>query len=99
MQGVKMNTKAMKPLPQANTQVDLSNAETMKCEQCESTLFTTSYIIKRISAIVSPTGQEAIVPIQVYSCEGCSKVPSIFIKAAGLEENLEEDSSIKQTLI
>ena len=68
--------------------VDISKAETMKCEQCESTLFTISYIIKRISAIISPTGQEAIVPIQVYSCEGCSKVPSVFIKGAGLEEKV-----------
>ena len=77
---------------------DVSKAETMKCEQCGSTLFSISYIIKRISSIISPTGQEAIVPIQVYSCEGCSKVPSVFIKGAGLEEKLEEESSPKQTL-
>ena len=62
------------------TQIDLSKAETMKCEQCESSLFSISYIIKRISAIISPTGQESIVPIQVYSCDGCSKVPEIFLK-------------------
>ena len=60
--------------------VDLKKAETMKCEQCESTLFSISYIIKRMSAIISPTGQEAIVPVQVYSCDGCSKVPEIFLK-------------------
>ena len=60
--------------------VDLSKAETMKCEQCESSLFSMSYIIKRMSAIISPTGQEAIVPVQVYSCDGCSKVPEIFLK-------------------
>ena len=29
-----MNMKARKPIPQANTQVDLSKAETIKCESC-----------------------------------------------------------------
>ena len=77
---------------------DVSTAETMKCEQCGSTLFTISYIIKRISAIISPTGQESIVPIQVYSCEGCSKVPSVFLKGTGFEEDFEEDSTLKSDL-
>ena len=60
--------------------VDLKNGETMKCEQCESSLFSVSYIIKRISAIISPTGQEAIVPVQVYSCGNCGEVPTLFNK-------------------
>ena len=71
----------------SGTAVDLEKSETMKCEQCESTLFNTSYIIKRISAIISPTGQEAVIPVQVYSCDGCSKVPDIFMKE--LESHLE----------
>ena len=86
-----MNMKAQKPLPQAKPKVDLSTAETMKCEQCGSTLWKNAFIIKRISAIVSPNGQEAIVPIQVYSCDGCSKVPSIFLKDIGMEEEIEGD--------
>ena len=72
-----MNMKARKPLPQAQQKVDLSTAETMKCEQCGSTLFNTSFVIKRISAIVSPTGQEAIVPIQVFACGNCGELKNI----------------------
>ena len=64
----------------SGTSVDLEKAETMTCEQCGSSLFSMSYIIKRMSAIISPTGQESIIPIQVYSCDGCSKVPDIFMK-------------------
>ena len=78
--------------------VDLKKAETMKCEQCESSLFSVSYIIKRISAIVSPTGQEAIVPIQVYSCDGCSKVPKLFLEGAGLEEESKKDPLFRPDL-
>ena len=93
-----MNMKARKPLPQAQQKVDLSTAETMKCEQCGSTLFNTAFVIKRVSAIVSPTGQEAIVPIQVYSCDGCSKVPSIFLKDIGMEEETVEDPLFRPDL-
>ena len=90
--------KARKPLPQAQQKVDLSTAETMKCEQCGSTLFNTAFVFNRVSAIVSPTGQEAIVPIQVYSCDGCSKVPKLFLEGAGLEEESKEDSLFRPDL-
>ena len=75
-----MNMKAQKPLPQPQTQVqvDLSDAETMKCDDCGNSVFIPAYFIKRLSPIVSPTGQEAIVPIQVYSCGNCGKVPDKF---------------------
>ena len=72
-----MNMKAQKPLPQpqAQVQVDLKDAETMKCDECGNSVFIPAYFIKRLSPIVSQTGQEAIVPIQVYSCGNCGKVP------------------------
>ena len=72
-----MNMKAQQPLPQTQTQVqvDLSDAETMKCEDCGNSVFIPAFFIKRLSPIVSPTGQEALIPIQVYSCGNCGKVP------------------------
>ena len=78
----------------AQPQVDLSNADTIKCEDCGNYLFITSNVIKRISAIMSPSGQEALVPIQVYSCGNCGKVPKMFLEGAGLtgEEPPKEDS-------
>ena len=85
-----MSTKPMKPLPKAKQRVDLSQAETILCESCNNSLFIESYVLKRVSAIVSPTGQEAIVPIQVYSCDGCSKVPKLFLEGSGLEEESKE---------
>ena len=69
--------KAQKPLPQKQTQVqvDLNDAETMKCDDCGNSVFIPAYFIKRLSPIVSPTGQEALIPIQIYSCGNCGKVP------------------------
>ena len=72
-----MNMKAQKPLPQTQeqVQVDLNDAETMKCDDCGNSVFIPAYFIKRLSPIISPTGQEALIPIQVYSCGNCGKVP------------------------
>jgi hypothetical protein len=50
--------KPMKPLPQAQVKIDLTEADTMKCQSCENPVFIQGYIIKKISAIVSPTGEE-----------------------------------------
>ena len=51
-----MTTKAMKPLknPNAQVRVDLKDAETIKCKSCNNYLFITSFILKRLSALVSP---------------------------------------------
>ena len=72
--------KPQKPLPKVQTQiqVDLKDAETIKCEDCDNVVFIPAFFIKRLSPIVSPTGQEALIPIQVYSCGNCGEVPDKF---------------------
>ena len=69
-----MSTKPMKPLPKGNVKVDLSDADTMKCQSCENPIFIQGYIIKKISAIISPTGEEVIAPIQVFNCGNCGEL-------------------------
>ena len=89
-----MSTKPMKPLPSAEVKVDLNKADTIKCDDCGNYLFITSHVIKRLSPIVSPTGQEALIPVQVYSCGNCGKVPKMFLEGSGLDikEESKEDS-------
>ena len=72
------------PVPQ-QVQVDLSQAETMKCEYCGNYVFIKGTVLKRLSPLVSPTGQEGIVPIEIYSCGNCGKVPKTMLKDVGLE--------------
>ena len=69
-----MNMKPQKPLPQQQVQIDLSDADTMKCQKCENSIFIQVYVIKKISAIVSPTGKEVIAPIQVFNCGNCGEM-------------------------
>ena len=86
---------ARQKLPQTEVKVDLSKADTIKCDDCGNYLFITAHVIKRISPILSPTGQEALIPIQVYSCGNCGRVPKMFLEGSGLGEEInkpKEDS-------
>ena len=69
-----MNMKPKKPLPQQQVKVDLKDADTMKCQKCGNSIFIQGYVIKKISAIVSPTGKEVIAPIQVFNCGNCGEM-------------------------
>ena len=84
-----MSMHPRKPIkkPQSNVQVDLREADTIKCDDCGNYLFLTTHILKRLSAIVSPTGEEALIPVQVYSCGDCGKVPSKLLEGTGLEKD------------
>ena len=64
--------------PNGQTSEDLTKADTVVCDKCENRLFIQSFVIKKMSALVSPSGQEAIIPIQVYSCGNCGQVPKMF---------------------
>ena len=93
-----MSMHPKKPLPKAQVKVDLTQAETMKCEHCGNYLFISSTIIKRLSAIVSPTGEEALIPIDVYSCGNCGRVPKSMLAGTGIEETPKESSLFRKDL-
>ncbi len=72
-----MSMKPMKPMGGNKGQkvtVDLSQADNIVCKSCGNYSFIQSFFLKKISALMSPTGQEAIVPVQVYSCGNCGEV-------------------------
>ena len=69
-----MTVRPMKPLPNQQVKIDLSDADTMKCQECGNSIFIQGYVIKKISAIVSPTGEEVIAPIQVFNCGNCGEM-------------------------
>ena len=59
--------------------VNLDDAEDITCDECGNTYFTAAVMIKRISPLVSPTGQEALVPIQLFQCSKCGHVNDHFL--------------------
>jgi hypothetical protein len=70
-----MNMKAQKSLSKQQPQIDINDTETMSCDDCGNAVFIQAFFLRRLSALMSPTGQEALIPIQVYSCGNCGKVP------------------------
>ena len=57
----------------------LAQAESIACEHCANQTFVTVMMMKRISPIISPTGKEAIVPIQTFACNACGFVNKQFL--------------------
>lgn len=59
--------------------VDISKAQDIYCENCGSQFFEPATMFKMLSAILSPTGQETLVPIEVYACKNCNHVSDLFL--------------------
>ena len=56
--------------------VDISKTTQMKCEHegCENTTFNQVVEIRKMSALVSPSGQAAVIPVQLFACAKCGNV-------------------------
>ena len=79
------------PLPrkqpqQAQVKVDLKEAQTIRCKSCDNYLWIQAFVLKKISALVSPSGQEGSVPVQVFSCGNCGQVAEGFLDENVLDE-------------
>ena len=58
--------------------LQLAQADSVTCESCGNHTFVGVMMMKRISPIISPTGKEAIVPIQTFACNACGFVNKAF---------------------
>ena len=74
-----MSTKPMKPIKKPSKQLNIEDTESLKCDACGNYTFIKSYFIRRVSPLMSPTGQEAMIPIEVFACGNCGKVPDKMI--------------------
>ena len=61
--------------------VDLTHATTLECEECKCKGFKQTMMLKKLSPLVSPTGQEAIIPVAAFCCEQCGHINKEFQEA------------------
>ena len=61
--------------------VDLTHEKTLQCEICECLGFKQTMMLKKLSALVSPTGQESIIPVASFCCEQCGHINKEFQEA------------------
>ena len=71
------------PQRQEGLQIDLSKTDTIVCEECGNASFIQAFFLKKVSALVSPTGKEAIIPMQVFSCGNCGAIPKNMLEQTG----------------
>jgi len=64
---------------QQQMQVDISQTTEEVCESCENDTFTQVYKIRKLSALLSPTGQPTMIPMQVFTCAKCGHINSAFL--------------------
>jgi predicted RNA-binding Zn-ribbon protein involved in translation (DUF1610 family) len=62
-----------------NININLKDSTEIVCSECGNKTFIQSFMIRKISAIESPTGEETIVPIPVFECSQCGFLDSYFI--------------------
>jgi len=60
--------------------VDLTAADNLECDECENTEFVPTYIIKKVSAFMSPTGKDTMAPVQIFKCGKCNHINSLFLE-------------------
>jgi hypothetical protein len=58
--------------------IDFSKTSEIKCEVCLNDTFEQTLLLRKLSALVSPTNQETIVPMAVFACQKCGHVNSEF---------------------
>tara|TARA_R110000744_G_scaffold39158_1_gene89182 strand:+ start:5642 stop:5911 length:270 start_codon:yes stop_codon:yes gene_type:complete len=75
------------PSPQAEQQmqvkVALKDTTDLLCEECDHGLFIQLMMFKKLSAVLSPTGEESLIPVQVFACNSCGHVNKQFIPETG----------------
>ena len=78
-------------MDQTKLNVDLSQATDLECAECGNKTFAPGFVLKKISALLSPTGKETMVPVQIFECSRCHQVPEQFVSAFGPFDGDVED--------
>jgi hypothetical protein len=55
----------------------IKNLPIIKCDECGSQLFTEKLTFRKMSALISPTGKEEMVPIPLFVCDKCGKISDV----------------------
>jgi len=61
--------------------IDLTHAKDITCEKCEGIGFRQTMMLKKLSPLLSPNGQEAIIPVGAFACDSCGHVNEEFQNA------------------
>lgn len=55
-------------------QVDLKSTEEVVCPKCGCNVFNQGLMLRKVSPLLTGTGQPGLVPISVFECANCHEV-------------------------
>ena len=64
---------------QPGLQIDFSQTTAEVCDECGNDIFTEVLKMRKLSALLSPTGQETMIPIKTFACTKCGHINSEFL--------------------
>jgi uncharacterized Zn finger protein len=70
---------------QMEEQIDFSKTTEICCEACGGKTFKQTLLMRRMSGLVSPSGQEMLIPMAVFACEKCGHVNKEFADVNGIQ--------------
>ena len=65
--------------PQAQVNVNFEDLQDVKCDACGDLRFEQILLLKRVSALYSPTGKPGVIPVPVFACLSCGHVNAEFV--------------------
>ena len=54
--------------------IDFSELDDVKCEECGSTHFEQIHLLKKVPALLSPSGIQTFAPAPVFRCADCKHI-------------------------
>ena len=70
---------------QMEEQIDFSKTAEIVCESCGGRTLKQTLLLRKMSALVAPNGQETIIPMAVFACEKCGHVNKEFTDINGVQ--------------
>ena len=79
--------------PQIN--VDFSQTTGLECDKCKNETFQETFYIRKLSALLSPTGEESLIPVPTFACAECGNVNEGF-QPKGEKDTMPSDNVISK---
>ena len=68
---------------QKGLNINHEDLEYVHCDKCGCQTFEPIMVFKKLSAVLSPTGQTSLIPLQLYKCTDCGHINDEFIPNNG----------------
>ena len=64
---------------QINMNITLDKTSGVVCDECSGEVFTDGVMLRKASRFITGTAQDALIPIQVFTCSKCGNVNEEFL--------------------